>query len=69
MLDLYKANIVLTFSKMEDGEEKKAKVTLSNVRASLTEAEIVQLTDAFNSLISHELINVDFVQFKNVVPD
>ena len=69
MLDLYKANLVLTFSKMEDGEVKNSRVTLSNVRTSLTEAEIVQLTDAFSSLISHELINVDFVQFNNVVPD
>ena len=67
MLDLYKASIVLGFAKMNaDGEQKKAYVTLANVREDLTTDEIKQVAQAFGTLISHQMVSIEFVQYNHV---
>ena len=67
MLNLYKANLVLKVMKpSEDGEPKEARVTLANVRTDLTTAEIKQLIAAFQTLISHQLADVELVQYSFV---
>lgn len=63
----YKSNILLTFLKPDDeGNTKKARVTLSNVRLDLTTAEIFQVATAFASLIMHSLDEVELVQYSYV---
>ena len=69
MLNLYKANLVLKVMKpIEDGDgkPKEARVTLANVRTDLTTAEIKQLIAAFQTLISHQLADVELVQYSFV---
>ena len=67
MLDLYKSSLVLKIRKFdEDGEPKTASVTLANVRNDLTPAEMKQLIDAFRSLISHELLHGELVQYSYI---
>lgn len=67
MLDLYKASIVLVFDKIgADGKDKRAQVTLANVREDLTTDEIKQIAQAFESLISHQMVGVEFVQYNHV---
>ena len=66
-MDLYKASIVLEFAKKNaDGEEKKALVTLANVRKDLTTDEIKQIAQAFGTLISHRMVGIEFVQYNLV---
>lgn len=69
MLQLHRTNIVLTFLKMDPdlGEHKEVRVTLSNVRQNLTSEEIVQIAEAFNSLIVHSLAEIGIVQYSEVV--
>ena len=67
MLQLYRANLVLKVLKTgEDGTPKEARVTLNNVRMDLTPAEITQLVDVFQTLISHRLSDVELVQYSFV---
>lgn len=68
MTENYKSNIVLTFLKPDkNGEPKKARVTLSNVRKNLTSSEILQVATAFESLITHRLDQVELVQYSYVI--
>ena len=69
MLNLYKANLVLKVMKPSedgDGKPKEARVTLANVRTDLTTEEIKQLIAAFQTLISHQLADVELVQYSFV---
>ncbi len=68
MVQLFKANIILKVLKAdEDGEPKEVNVTLSNVRTDLTEAEMTQLIQAFQSLISHPVTAAQLVQYSHIV--
>ena len=63
MAEYYKANIVLTFEKPDGkGDFKQVRVTLNNVRKSLTTNEIRQVGETFRSLVKHPLVDVEFVQ-------
>ena len=63
MMDHYRSNIILTFLKRDEkGDMKKERVTLNKVRTDLSPAEILQVGDAFASLIKHSLIEVELVQ-------
>lgn len=63
MMDHYRSNIILTFlNRNELGEIKRERVTLNKVRTDLLPEEIMQVGDAFNSLIKHSLIEVELVQ-------
>ena len=63
MIEHYRSNIVLTFlNRNELGEIKQERVTLNKVRTDLTPEEVLQVGDAFNSLIQHNLIQVELVQ-------
>lgn len=63
MMDHYRSNIILTFlNRNELGEIKQERVTLNKVRTDITPEEIMQVGDAFNSLIKHSLIEVELVQ-------
>ena len=67
MLQLFKANIILKVVKVgEDGEPKEVNVTLSNVRTDLTESEITQLIQAFQTLISHQVSTAQLVQYSHI---
>ena len=67
MMDHYRSNIVLTFlNRNELGEIKQERVTLNKVRTDLTPEEVMQVGDAFNSLIEHNLIQVELVQISYV---
>ena len=67
MLELYRANIILKVVKPgEDGEPKESRVTLNNVRIDLTTAEIMQLIDAFQTLISHQLSDAELVHYSYI---
>ena len=68
MLNLYKSNIILKVLKAdENGETKDARVTLNNVRSDLTTAEMKQLIQAFQTLISHQLADAELVQYSHIV--
>ena len=63
MMDHYRSNIILTFlNRNELGEIKRERVTLNKVRTDLLPEEIMQVGEAFNSLIQHNLIEVELVQ-------
>lgn len=63
MMDHYRSNIILTFlNRNEEGEVKRERVTLNKVRTDLLPEEIMQVGEAFNSLIQHNLIEVELVQ-------
>lgn len=67
MFQTAKVNLILVFSKnLGNGETKTANVTLQNVRASLTAAEISQLATALGSLIKHTLVEVQVAEYKYV---
>ncbi len=67
MLQLFKANIILKVLKAdEDGEPKEVNVTLSNVRTDLTEAEMTQLIQAFQTLISYPVSAAQLVQYSHI---
>lgn len=67
MLDKYKSSIVLSFVKIgDDGKDKIARVTLANVRQDLSTAEIIQVAQAFGSLITHTLQDVELVTYSYV---
>ena len=67
MMDHYRSNIILTFlNRNELGEIKQERVTLNKVRTDITPEEIMQVGDAFNSLIEHNLIQVELVQVSYV---
>ncbi|MEK4231319.1 DUF1659 domain-containing protein [Solibacillus sp. FSL H8-0538] len=67
-MENYKNNILLTFYKPDEfGVEKKARVTLSDVRTDLTVAEINEVAKAFASLIMHTLGGVELVQYSHVL--
>ena len=68
MLHLFKSSIVLKVLKPDDdGEMKEVSVTLANVRTDLTTAEIKQLIQAFQTLISHQLSAAQLAQFSYVL--
>ena len=68
MVQLFKANIILKVLKAgEDGEPKEVNVTLSNVRTDLTEGEMTQLIQAFQTLISHQVTGAQLVQYSHIV--
>ena len=68
MVQLFKANIILKVIKAgEDGEPKEVNVTLSNVRTDLTPAEMTQLIQAFQSLISHPVTGAQLVPYSHIV--
>lgn len=63
MMDHYRSNIILTFlNRNEEGEVKRERVTLNKVRTDLLPEEIMQIGNAFDSLIQHTLIEVELVQ-------
>lgn len=63
----YKANIILTFLKPDgEGDFKNVRVTLNNVRKSLTTHEVRQVGETFRSLVKHPLVDVEIVQFTRV---
>ena len=67
MLQLFKANIILKVLKAdEDGEPKEVNVTLSNVRTDLTSAEMTQLIQAFQTLISYPVSAAQLVQYSHI---
>ena len=67
MVQLFKANIILKVLKAgEDGEPKEVNVTLSNVRTDLTEGEMTQLIQAFQTLISHQVSGAQLVQYSHI---
>lgn len=67
MLDLYKSSIVLKIRKFDaNGEPKTTSVTLANVRNDLTPAEMNQLIEAFRTLISHEILHGELVQYSYI---
>lgn len=67
-MQLYKANIILKVLKTgDDGEPKEVNVTLSNVRTDLTEAEIGQLIQAFQTLIPHPVSSAELVQYSQII--
>ena len=67
MLQLFKANIILKVLKAdEDGEPKEVNVTLSNVRTDLTTAEMTQLIQAFQTLISYPVSAAQLVQYSHI---
>ena len=67
MLQLFKANIILKVIKAgEDGEPKEVNVTLSNVRTDLTPAEMTQLIQAFQTLISYPVSAAQLVQYSHI---
>lgn len=67
MIEHYRSNIILTFlNRNELGEIKQERVTLNKVRTDLTPEEVLQVGDAFNSLIQHNLIQVELVQVSYV---
>ena len=67
MLQLFKANIILKVLKAdEDGEPKEVNVTLSNVRTDLTAAEMTQLIQAFQTLISYPVSAAQLVQYSHI---
>ena len=67
MLQLFKANIILKVLKAdEDGEPKEVNVTLSNVRTDLTPAEMTQLIQAFQTLISYPVSAAQLVQYSHI---
>ena len=67
MLQLFKANIILKVEKMgDDGEPKEVNVTLSNVRTNLTPAEMTQLIQAFQTLISYPVSAAQLVQYSHI---
>ena len=68
ILDLYKSSIVLRVLKAdENGETTDARVTLNNVRSDLTTAEIKQLINAFQTLISHQVAEAQLVQYSHII--
>ena len=68
MLDLYKASILLIFDKPDaKGEVKRTQVTLANVREDLTTDEIKRVADAFETLITHRMAGVEFLQYHHVI--
>ena len=70
MMEHYRSNIVLTFlNRNEQGDIKKERVTLNKVRTDLTPEEVMQVGDAFNSLIQHNLIQVELVQVSFVTKE
>ena len=67
MLQLFKANIILKVLKAdENGEPKEVNVTLSNVRTDLTPAEMTQLIQAFQTLISYPVSAAQLVQYSHI---
>ena len=67
MLDLYKSSIVLKVQKLDkDGEPKTTSVTLARVRTDLTPDEMNQLIEAFRTLISHEIVYAELVQYSYI---
>ena len=67
MLQLFKANIILKVLKAdEDGEPKEVNVTLANVRTDLTSAEMTQLIQAFQTLISYPVSAAQLVQYSHI---
>ena len=67
MLELFKANIILKVLKAdEDGEPKEVNVTLANVRTDLTPAEMTQLIQAFQTLISYQVSAAQLVQYSHI---
>ena len=67
MLQPFKSNIILKVVKEgEDGEPKEVNVTLSNVRTDLTESEMTQLIQAFQTLIPHQVSSAQLVQYSNI---
>lgn len=68
MLKVYKTSLVMKVQKFdEDGEPKETRVTLANLRNDLTADEINQLIDAFQSLISHEILSTEVLQYNIIV--
>ena len=67
MVQLFKANIIMKVLKTgEDGEPKEVNVTLSNVRTDLTEGEMTQLIQAFQTLISYPVTAAQLVQYSHI---
>jgi hypothetical protein len=67
MVQLFKANIILKVIKAgDDGEPKEVNVTLSNVRTDLTPAEMTQLIQAFQTLISYPVSAAQLVQYSHI---
>ena len=67
MLDLYKSSIVLKVQKLDkDGEPKTTSVTLAKVRTDLTPNEMNQLIEAFRTLISHEIVYAELLQYSYI---
>lgn len=67
MLDLYKSSIVLKVQKLDkDGEPKTTSVTLARVRTDLTPDEMNQLIEAFRTLISHEIVYAELLQYSYI---
>ena len=68
MVQLYKSSIILKVVKPgSNGEPKEVNVTLANVRNDLTEAEMTQLIQAFQTLISHQVSAAELVQYSHII--
>lgn len=68
MTQVYKSSIILKVLKVgDDGEPKEVNVTLANVRTDLTEAEMKQLIQAFQTLISHQVSAAELVQYSHII--
>lgn len=68
MVQLYKSSIVLKVVKAgSDGEPKEVNVTLANLRTDLTEVEMTQLIQAFQTLISHQVSAAELVQYNHII--
>lgn len=68
MVQLFKSSIILKVLKTdEDGEPKEVNVTLANVRTDLTEAEMTQLIQAFQTLIPYSVSAAQLVQYSHII--
>lgn len=67
MFSNYKSNILLTFLKPAEKGVKKVRVTLANIRTDITPAEILQVANAFSSLVTYPLDEVEMLQYSYVI--
>lgn len=64
----YYTNVVLVFEYTDiDGKTKFKRATLSNVRSTLTPAEIAQVAQSFGDISKYNLVRIERVQVDEII--